>query len=208
MTNAALNLESHQPAPPAISAEDGAEKTLLQLLSAVTGGTLTVIDPYGATFTFGAPGPIPAVTLRILHPDFFPRVLAGGSLALGESYVDGWWDVDGSRLVDLFQLLFKGKLERAAHLSAGTKIKILLRQFATDSRSRVAAKNNIAAHYDLGNEFFEQMLGPSMTYSCGYMHRPDDSIDTMQQQKYSRIIQKLAPHRGTLLDIGCGWGSL
>ncbi|NDC38165.1 MAG: class I SAM-dependent methyltransferase, partial [Proteobacteria bacterium] len=82
------------------------------------------------------------------------------------------------------------------------------RQFATDSRSRVAAKNNIAAHYDLGNEFFEQMLGPSMTYSCGYMHRPDDSIDTMQQQKYSRIIQKLAPHRGTLLDIGCGWGSL
>lgn len=209
MANTAFTIEPHQETTaPSTTAEDGAERDLLQLLSAVTGGYLAVVDPYGAKFTFGTAGPIPAVTLRILHPEFFPRVLRGGSLALGESYMDGWWDVDDLRLVDFFRLLFKGKLEHATHISAGTKIRILLRQLATDSRSRVAAKNNIAAHYDLGNNFFEQMLGSNMTYSCGYMQDADDSIDEMQEQKYSRILEKLKVSGGTLLDIGCGWGSL
>jgi cyclopropane-fatty-acyl-phospholipid synthase len=210
MPNTALNLQQAEyPEALAKTAIDGAESAVRELLRGVTGGTLRLIDPYGAESTFGSAGPIPEVTLRVLHPEFFARVLSGGSLALGESYCDGWWDVDDARLVDLFRILFKGRVEQTVRLSSGTKLRILLRSLTSDSRYRSAARNNIAAHYDLGNEFFEQMLGDSMTYSCGYMHHPDDSIDDLQQQKYARILKKLAPQPGgNLLDIGCGWGSL
>jgi len=185
-----------------------AQKDILQLFTGVKRGKLRMIDHCGNLHEFGSEAEGVPTTIRVHNGEFFKRLRKDGSLGLGESYVEGWWDVEESTLVDLFKLLFVNKLEKKAKLSAGTKLRIVLDRIFSNPRFTWAAKRNVAQHYDLGNAFFKQMLGESMTYSCGYIINPEDSITTMQQQKYERILKKLQPQGGKLLDIGCGWGSL
>lgn len=185
-----------------------AQRDILQLFTGIVHGKLRLIDHSGNLHEFGAKSEAVTTTIRVHNGDFFERLRRGGSLALGESYVEGWWDVEDSTLVDLFKLLFANQLEKKAKLSIGTKLRIALDRACANPRFKIAARRNVAQHYDLGNDFFTYMLGDSMTYSCGYLIDSEDSITTMQQQKYDRILRKLQPQGGTILDIGCGWGSL
>lgn len=129
-----------------------------------------------------------------------------GTLGFGEEYVAGNISVDG----DFGELVRLGIDPRFQDLklSLTTRLAIMLQHIKsvnTISRS----KENIAHHYDLGNDFYKYYLDESMTYSCAYFRSENDTIEQAQQQKYEYICRKLQLKEGeTLVDIGCGWGGM
>jgi len=141
--------------------------------------------------------------LRVWHPDFYDRVLAGGSLALGESYMDGWWDCQ--RLDQFFDRLLSARLDKRVRrdrrmMAAVVKAKL----FNPQRRSRAFVIGR--RHYDLGNRLFTCMLDRRMNYSCGYWAYAK-TLDDAQEAKLELICRKLNIQPGmTVLDIGCGWG--
>jgi cyclopropane-fatty-acyl-phospholipid synthase len=140
--------------------------------------------------------------IRVLNDDFYARVLADGSLGLGESYMDGWWtvqDLDGL----IYRLLMARLDERiwtwgdvAAYCSA-----VL---FNLQRRSRAFQVGQ--RHYDIGNDLYELMLDRRMIYSCGYWHMAT-TLDAAQEAKLELVFRKLGLQLGQrVLDVGCGWG--
>lgn len=142
--------------------------------------------------------------MRIHHPGTLDRVLSQGSLGLGESYMEGWWDCE--RLDEFFCRVLRARLdERVAHPGWWWTV---LRARLTNLQSLARAWQVARAHYDLGNDLFTAMLDPSMAYSCGYWAHASD-LERAQQAKLELVCRKLRLEPGmTLLDIGCGWGSL
>jgi len=142
--------------------------------------------------------------LRVLDPRFYRRVLADGSLGLGESYIEGWWECDAidEAIVKLIRADLHNQIPVSARLVAlNVKARLL------NMQTRGNAYHNVA-HYDLGNELFEHMLGPTMAYSCGYWKDAQD-LDQAQIAKFDLICRKLMLKEGErLLDIGCGFGTL
>ncbi|WP_054750175.1 SAM-dependent methyltransferase [Lacticaseibacillus thailandensis] len=127
------------------------------------------------------------------------------SLALGEAYMAGDIDVTGTSERPIQQVL------TAAYESAGSFmrnkkfIKFLPKQSHTKSKS----KQDVQSHYDISNDFYKAWLDPTMTYSCAYFEHDTDTLEQAQINKVHHIINKLHPQAGkTLLDIGCGWGTL
>lgn len=131
-------------------------------------------------------------------------MLARSSLGLGESYMDGWWDVE--QLDEFFARILNAHLDDKV---AGTaRIVHHLRARLLNLQSARRAWHVGEAHYDLGNDFFEAMLDPSMAYTCGYWAEARD-LESAQFAKLDLICRKLDLRPGMrLLDIGCGWGSL
>lgn len=141
-----------------------------------------------------------------VHDDrFYGRVLAGGSLGLGESYMDGWWDCGA--LDEMCFRAIRANLEEKIPLNARTVFSIaapVIFNLQTKRRARRVARQ----HYDLGNDFFEAMLDPAMQYSCAWFHGVTSLADA-QKLKMDLICHKLRLKPGMrLLDIGCGWGGL
>ncbi len=172
-------------------------------------GSLIVVEPGGRRTLCGQAEAKLAVTLHVHHEGLFARVLAGGSLALGESYADGWWSVAGDRLADLFSLLFANNVDQLFTQSPVQTLLERVRRWRPLRSKREKSREDIRMHYDLSNEFFALMLDATMMYSCGYARNESDDLATMQEQKLDRIARKLGLDRGgELLDIGCGWGGL
>lgn len=142
--------------------------------------------------------------IQIHHPQVLQRILAQGSLGLGESYMDGWWDCE--RVDEFIARVLRARLDRRVG-SPGLWLSVL--------RARVMNLQSVARawqvgreHYDLGNDLYQAMLDPYMAYSCGYWTRAT-TLEQAQEAKLDLICRKLGLVRGmTLLDIGCGWGSL
>lgn len=142
--------------------------------------------------------------MRIHHPDTVARVMAQGSLGLGDSYVEGWWDCE--RLDEFFTRVLRAGLDGEIGWRARAWPWLRARLFNLQSRWR--ATQVARAHYDLDGTVFEQMLGPTMAYSCGYWARARN-LDEAQRDKLDLVCRKLGLSEGmSLLDIGCGWGSL
>ncbi|MDI5921790.1 cyclopropane fatty acyl phospholipid synthase [Halomonas sp. LR5S13] len=158
-----------------------------------------LLDGSGVTLNGDAPHDI-----RVLHPDFFSRVLHKGTLGLGESYMDGWWECD--RIDELAcRLLLNGLGEHAR--STTERLKYRLQAGFLNLQSKARAYMVGEAHYDLGNDLFERMLDPTMCYSCGYWKSADD-LHQAQRAKLELTCRKLDLKPGMkVLDIGCGWGS-
>jgi cyclopropane-fatty-acyl-phospholipid synthase len=143
--------------------------------------------------------------LRVHDERFYDRVLSQNSLGLGESYMEGWWDCE--RIDELAFRILKTRIDkrlktdwRLAVATIGAK----LTNRQTPQKSTKVAK----VHYDLGNAFFERMLGSSMVYSCAYW-KDATTLDEAQEAKLDLICRKLDLGKGDkLLDIGCGWGGL
>jgi cyclopropane-fatty-acyl-phospholipid synthase len=149
------------------------------------------------------------VHMRIHRPRLWRRVALGGLLAATEAYVDGDWDADDlTALARLFSRNM-GQVERLDS-GLGRLIRPVARTREWLSRnSRDGSRRNIAAHYDLGNDFFELMLDPTMTYSCGVFERADATLEEASIAKIDRLCRKLELHAGDhLLEIGSGWGAL
>ena len=143
--------------------------------------------------------------IKVHHPALYARILAGGMLAAGESYMDGWWDCDAlDQLIDRIlkaQHVLKKLLPKRLGWDV---IKARIINTQRKSQAYVIGKR----HYDTGNDLFRVMLDRRMNYSCGYWKNATN-LDQAQEAKLKLIAKKLKLAQGmTVLDIGCGWGSL
>lgn len=194
----------------ATKVDDGARRVLLRLLERLRGGRLTIIEHDGTVTTHGAldDGGID-VTVRLRTPAVWREVALKASRGLGESYVDGWWTTDD--LVGLVQLLIRnldGLDElRNRWAKVSSPVADTWRRLRPPSKER--DRREIAAHYDLGNDFFELFLDPTMAYSCGLFASPSDTLQQAQENKFDRLLSAIDLQPDDhLVEIGTGWGGL
>jgi cyclopropane-fatty-acyl-phospholipid synthase len=142
--------------------------------------------------------------IKIHNRKFFNRVLNDGVLGLGESYMDGWWDCD-----DLDEFIFRVLRADLEHKISPLKFLFpILKSKVLNLQSKTKAAKDVRSHYNLGNVLFQNMLDKRMTYSCGYW-KDANNLNTAQEAKLDLVCRKIGLKSGmTLLDIGCGWGSL
>jgi len=146
-------------------------------------------------------------SLTVLHPRFYSQVLFGGSIGAGEAYMAGHWSSDDLtvllRIVLLNQSVFAG-LDRGL---SRLKAPLYKAYHFLHKDSRKGSRINIAAHYDLGNDFYALFLDDTLTYSCGIFERPECSLQEASVAKYDRICKKLQlSAEDHVLEIGTGWG--
>ncbi|NET09924.1 MAG: cyclopropane fatty acyl phospholipid synthase [Merismopedia sp. SIO2A8] len=140
--------------------------------------------------------------IQVHHERLFDRLLADGSLAAGEAYMDGWWDC--AQLDEFFAKLLRCKLEDS--FKHWTIVQIIQAKFL-NFQSVYRAFRVGQHHYDLGNDLYEAMLDRNLVYSCGYW-RQATTLESAQQEKLDLIARKLDLQPGMrVMDIGCGWGS-
>lgn len=140
--------------------------------------------------------------IQVHDEQLYSRVFAHGSLGLGESYMDGWWDAED--LPGFFTRILGVNLDQ--HLKTlDTLIAHLKAKYLNRQRGEKAFKIG-KVHYDLGNDLFQAMLGQRLVYSCGYWAQADN-LDDAQAAKLDLVCRKLRLQPGQkVLDIGCGWG--
>lgn len=141
--------------------------------------------------------------IHIRDERFFRRVVLHGSLGIGESYMDGWWDVE--RLDQFFErVLINDLSENAAQ--DGRALLLHLQTHLLNMQSQSRAGEIGERHYDIGNDLYEAMLDRGMNYSCAYW-KEAESLEQAQENKLELICRKLQLRPGMkTLDIGCGWG--
>jgi cyclopropane-fatty-acyl-phospholipid synthase len=142
--------------------------------------------------------------IKVHNPGLYDRVLAGGSLALGEAYMDEWWDSDA--LDEFFNRILRSNIDQQVKWNPSAIWNVITAKFV-NMQSRSRAYKVGEHHYDLGNDLFKNMLDKRLVYSCGYWKKADD-IDKAQEAKLDLICRKIGLEKGMrVLDIGCGWGS-
>ncbi|MGI6070924.1 MAG: class I SAM-dependent methyltransferase [Blautia sp.] len=143
----------------------------------------------------------PSFTVNFKKVIPMSELAASTSLALGEAYMNEDLEVEG----DLYHALdaFLGQMGK---FSADHKA---LKKLIYTSSSKKNQKKEVSSHYDIGNDFYKLWLDETMSYSCGYFSREEDTLYQAQVNKVDRILKKLNLKEGMrLLDIGCGWGFL
>ncbi|HLM97212.1 MAG TPA: cyclopropane-fatty-acyl-phospholipid synthase family protein [Acidimicrobiales bacterium] len=149
----------------------------------------------------------PRVRVRVHDPRAYGSVLRRGSIGLGQSYVDGWWDCDD--LTEFVRVLVRNRrVIGDAQDRFGRVTSILTDPFRRLwRRSPTADRRDVRAHYDIGNQFFCRMLDPTMSYSCALFERPDMTLEEASIAKLNRICRKLAlSPTDHVVEIGTGWG--
>ncbi len=141
--------------------------------------------------------------LQVYDRRFYKRVMIQGSLGLGESYMDGWWEAE--RLDEFFARLLATRI--TSHHKFLSHVFAWAKAGALNLQTLARAFEVGEAHYDLGNEIYTAMLDQRMVYTCAYW-RNADTLDEAQRQKLDLVCRKLDLRPGMrVLDIGCGWGS-
>jgi cyclopropane-fatty-acyl-phospholipid synthase len=169
-------------------------------------GRLSVELPDGTQHTFGPPDDPRRARIRIESPAFFRRLLLGGDMGFGESYVDGDWEADD--LVTFLTLAAENE-DRLGLVTQLTKVLNVGHDLlhALRRNTRRGSRRNIAAHYDLSNEFFQLFLDESMTYSSAVFDHADQPLAEAQRNKYRTLAEKVQLEPGDrVLEVGCGWG--
>ncbi len=204
------------PAPRSLPARDRAgltdracRATLARWLSRLTQGEITLIEGSERT-RFGSPGVAGLrCAVRVHHPRFYRDAVLGGHLAAAEGYIHGLWDCDDlTTLVRIFarDLALSDDMDKLSVRLGGAVLKAghWLRRNTTRG-----SRGNIAAHYDLGNDFFQHLLDPTMSYSAGVFADERTTLERAQLAKIDRLLDKLHLGPGDhLLEIGTGWGGL
>ncbi len=186
-------------------ARDGVRR----LLARLDDGELTVVEGR-ARDTFGRPATGAErlhATLHVRDPRFWSAVALGGALGAAESWVRGEWDCDD--LTTLVRVLARHRALLAGLESGGARLQapVLKALHALRRNTRGGSRRNIAAHYDLGNDFFETFLDPTMMYSCAIWPRPDATLEEASRHKLDVVCQSLGLAPGMdVLEIGTGWG--
>jgi cyclopropane-fatty-acyl-phospholipid synthase len=185
-----------------------AKKLLFKLLRGLRRGELTIID---GSFrrTFGEKSnqfPLEA-TITIHHARFYSSIVFGGSIGAGEAFMAGQWSTDDLttvvRITILNREVFEGMEKGLARLTVPLHMFFHLLR----SNTKKGSRHNIAAHYDLGNDFYELFLDETLTYSCGIFEGEDSTLKEASLAKYDRICQKLdLSSRDHAVEIGSGWG--
>ena len=145
--------------------------------------------------------------IQVHDRQVYARILTKGSLGFGESYMDGLWD--SAALDELFHRLLNFDTEKK--LGSLARLRLLgevLRHRLMNPQSKQRAFQVGEQHYDIGNDVFEAMLDPTMSYSCAFW-QDADTLEQAQLHKLDLICRKLELRPGEkLLEIGCGWGGL
>jgi cyclopropane-fatty-acyl-phospholipid synthase len=173
-------------------------------------GRLTVIDADGKRHEFsGTPGP--EVTMRLTDRKLYRTLVFNAELAAGEAYMDGTMRFEeGSTLRDFLTLFSVNRLSLGSYpiQKVLRAIKMRFRK-SQQSNRKGQAQQNVAHHYDLGNDFYKLFLDENMLYSCAYFRKPGETLEQAQRNKLRLLASKLGLEAGMkVLDIGCGWGDL
>ena len=152
-----------------------------------------------------AAGPLPIVTLHRWRA--LVRLATGGSVGWYEAWAAGDWSSPDP--VPLFDLFMRNRVALGDAARPGVVARLAGRGWRRLRRNhRRGARRNIAAHYDLGNDFYREWLDPGMTYSSAMFATPDQSLEVAQEAKLRAILDRTGTKAGdTILEIGCGWGS-
>ena len=183
------------------------KRLLLSRVSRWREGRLRVELPDGTSQTVGCADAEPPAHLRILDPRAFRRVLTGGAIGAGESYMAGEWQSD-----DLPRLI-AGFIRNARWVEIDSptnwwyRMAQMIRHWCRPNSASGGSERNIHEHYDLGNELYQVFLDESLAYSCAIFEDDCRTLEEAQLRKYRRICEKLDV-RGSdhLLEIGTGWG--
>ena len=182
---------------------------LLGRLGSLRHGRLLLEDADG-THALGAPASVPAapsIRLQVLDGGFYRAVARNGSVGAGESYMAGHWRCD--HLVELIQLLLRNRdlldgMESGPARLGGMAMRAL---HALRRNTRGGSRRNIAAHYDLGNDFFGLFLSDDLMYSSAYWAGADDTLQAASTRKLDLICRRLDLQSGDrVVEIGTGWG--
>jgi cyclopropane-fatty-acyl-phospholipid synthase len=181
------------------------KKLLHSKLKEIKYGQLTIVDK-DESISFGSDKEI-KVTLRINNSNFYSRTLFGGSIGNAESYVDRDWDC--SNLIDLIRLFVKNRdiLQKidGSLVNLASPIQKLFHGFRHNSIE--GSRKNIRSHYDMGNEFFEIFLDPTLMYSSAIFTNTSMSLEEAAIEKVRIICEKLElKPTDHLIEIGTGWG--
>lgn len=200
-------------------------RMVLGLFAPMDKGRLVLELPDGAELRCGSrlepagealPMDIPAeARIRVRDERFFRRCVLAGDIGFGESFVEGEWDSPDVRAVIAWFLL---NIDHAPTLSGSARRRaqawlVNLMRFtnrighALRRNTPGKARRNIRAHYDVSNDFFQQLLDPSMMYSAGIWDGPDDTLEQAQERKNEELCRllRLRP-TDRVLEIGTGWG--
>jgi cyclopropane-fatty-acyl-phospholipid synthase len=175
------------------------------MLGGLRGGCLLIREGTRIIRCGRQPGPCAEIEVRAPH--FWSRLLVGGSLAAGETWVEGLWH--SPDLVAVVRLLARNlptldRLERRLGWLAFPmrRLEHLLRP-----NSPAGSRTNIAAHYDMGNKMFAAFLDSRLQYSCALFPTPEASLEQAQRHKLDVVCRRLDLQPGEhLLEIGTGWG--
>ena len=142
--------------------------------------------------------------IQVHNDNLYNRVLSGGSLALGESYMEKWWDVEHPD--EFFSRLLSTNLDEIIKKSPKLIAEIALTKIL-NYQTRSRALGNSFKHYDIGNDLFTKMLDKRLVYTCAYW-KDAGTLEDAQANKMDLACRKLKLEPGMrMLDIGCGWGS-
>jgi len=169
-------------------------------------GELVLRFANGAERTIKAAQPGFNAVLEFTRPRALRRMLLSGAVGLAESYFDGDWT--SPDLPSVIALGANNERQLAGGLTAVLPQRMLHHvRHRLRPNTRIGARRNIEAHYDLGNDFYRQWLDPTMTYSSALFERDGMSLEDAQRNKWRRIAEELDLGPGDhILEIGCGWG--
>ena len=186
--------------------DDLARKLVFNKLEQFSTGQIAISEN-GATHFFGVDDDTLKASVEVHDPRFYRSMALGGSLGAAEAYLDGQWTTDD--LTAVCRIVLRNSDTRWQMEKGWARLgRPLNRLFHTLHRNTArGSRRNIAAHYDLGNDFFRLFLDETMMYSSAIFPRSDASLEEAAVYKVDRICRKLDLHPGDhLLEIGTGWG--
>ena len=177
----------------------------LKTLEKTAYGSLRVVTPDGKARDFSGDRPGAAANC-VIHDWRAVRALASrADIGFVEAYCEGFWTTDDLPALMLFGLQNEEPLERYIYQGFLARLSSRL-SYALRENTRRGSKENIHAHYDLGNDFYRLWLDPSMTYSSALFREPNETLEEAQRNKYDRILDRCGSSSGRVMEIGCGWG--
>lgn len=187
-------------------AAGGLYRTLFRrLLSGLEFGEL-IVQEKDQQWTFGSGGE-PCARLTVHDPAVYKKVVFGGSIGAGEAYMDKLWEVDDLTALVRIMVLNMELLDRMERGLALLLRPVEFFRHLLNANNRAGSRQNILAHYDLGNDMYETFLDPTMMYSSAIYPAPESTLEEAQQNKLEILCRKLDLRSDdSVIEIGTGWG--
>ncbi len=181
------------------------DKVVFNILKDIQYGHLELINHNGKSFQFGDSKSSLKANIKIKNPNFTFNLIKGGSVGLAESYMNNEFETDNlSKLIEITARNIK-QIHKFSGILDFPFINYIKNIFIKNTKNR--SKENIAKHYDLGNEFFSLWLDKTLTYSSAIFDEKNINLTDAQNNKYQKLIDLIKPNIGDkVLEIGCGWG--
>ena len=181
------------------------DKIVFNILKDIDSGYLEITNFLGENFKFGNKDDPLKAYLKIKKPNFTFNLIKGGSIGFAEAYMRDEFETENlSNLIEITARNIK-IIYKFSGLVDLPMINFVKKIFIKNTKNR--SKENIAKHYDLGNEFFSLWLDKTLTYSSAIFEEKNQDLSEAQKNKYQKLIDLIKPKNGDkVLEIGCGWG--